>query len=171
MELLINNWKILESENKALYAGKEVILQPLCMSLLIFLSQRAGVVVNRKEIIDSVWKGRVVSEDALNNSIKKIRKALGDDPKKPQLIETINKKGYRLIANVEHQTKSTKKKEHWLMFGFTAVCLIFVCLWSFIDIEILTIEPEMTEFEKQQQYNKIQALTSDGGHIIKLETT
>jgi len=171
MELFINKWRISESENKVYCADKEVLLQPLCMSLLLFLSQRPGKVVDRKQIIDSVWKGRVVSEDALNNSIRKIRKALDDDPKNPQLIETINKKGYRLIAAVENKVTCHQyfKKKRYALLGLAFAGLSCLCLGILLDVEIVTISPDMTESEKQQRYNTIQELTANGGHIIKLK--
>ena len=171
MELFINKWRISESENKAFHADKEVLLQPLCMSLLIFLSKRPGKVVARKHIIDSVWKGRVVSEDALNNSIRKIRKALNDDPKKPQLIETINKKGYRLVADVENKVSNYQSNNslRYRFLGLTLAGITFLILATVLDIEIINISADMTKIEKERQYNKIQELTVDGGHIIKLK--
>ena len=49
----------------------------------------------------TVWDGTHISQDTLNRSVCKLRKALEDDPKKPQIVETIPKVGYRLIAPVK----------------------------------------------------------------------
>jgi len=170
MSLLINQWEIFEQENRIAFAGNEVFLQPLCMSLLLFLSQRAGVIIERKEIIEQVWQGRVVSEDALNNSIRKLRKALGDDPKAPRMIETINKKGYRLIAKVSEPstTKTPHKPKRWLSLAL-AVSLIFALKqWLPLDVEVIQISSDMSEQEKQSRYDRVKTKTLNGGHIVKL---
>lgn len=75
-------------------------IEPRVMQVLVFLAQRPGDVVSREELEASVWKGRVVGYDALANTIIKLRKAFGDDSRQPRIIETISKKGYRLIAEV-----------------------------------------------------------------------
>lgn len=71
------------------------------MDVLVYLVDRAGTVVSRQELEDAVWTGRVVSYDALTGAMQKLRKALEDDPRQPRIIETLSKKGYRLIAPVE----------------------------------------------------------------------
>ena len=76
-------------------------LEPRVMDLLVVLAQRPGVVVAREELEARVWSGMVVGYDALSSAMIKLRKALGDDPHHPRFIETLPKKGYRLIAPVE----------------------------------------------------------------------
>jgi len=76
-------------------------LEPRVMDLLIALAQQPGVVLPREELEAQVWSGMVVGYDALSSAMIKLRKALGDDPHHPQYIETLPKKGYRLIAAVQ----------------------------------------------------------------------
>jgi TolB-like protein/DNA-binding winged helix-turn-helix (wHTH) protein/Flp pilus assembly protein TadD len=76
-------------------------LEPRVMDLLIALAQQPGVVLPREELEAQVWSGMVVGYDALSSAMIKLRKALGDDPHHPQYIETLPKKGYRLIASVQ----------------------------------------------------------------------
>jgi len=77
-----------------------VRLEPKSMEVLVYLMQRAGQVVTRQELEDSVWTGTIVSYEALTVTINKIRGALKDNPRSPEYIETLSKKGYRLIAEV-----------------------------------------------------------------------
>jgi hypothetical protein len=70
------------------------------MDLLVFLAQRAGRVVSRDEIIDAVWAGRFIADTTLNRSVADLRRALGDNQRTPEYIETIPKRGYRLVAAV-----------------------------------------------------------------------
>jgi TolB-like protein/Tfp pilus assembly protein PilF len=64
------------------------------------LAGRAGDAVSREALLAEVWPGVVVGDEALTQSIIKLRRALGDDPRAPTYIETISKRGYRLIARV-----------------------------------------------------------------------
>lgn len=97
----IGEWRI-EPEFNRLYRDHEhVRLEPKVMAVLVYLSHRPGELVSREELESVVWAGSVVSYDALTGAIQKLRKALGDHPKDPHIIETISKKGYRFIAPVE----------------------------------------------------------------------
>jgi non-specific serine/threonine protein kinase len=57
--------------------------------------------VSRDELIEAVWKHPHVSDEALSRCISLLRHALGDDPAQPRFLETIPKRGYRLVAPVE----------------------------------------------------------------------
>jgi WD40 repeat protein len=70
------------------------------MDLLIFLSERAGEVVGKQELLDTVWQTEYVADNTLAKRIAEIRDAFGDDARNPSYIETIPKRGYRLIAEV-----------------------------------------------------------------------
>ena len=76
-------------------------LEPRVMDLLVVLAQQPGEVLPREELESRVWSGMVVGYDALSSAMIKLRKALGDDPHQPRYIETLPKKGYRLIAPVQ----------------------------------------------------------------------
>jgi DNA-binding winged helix-turn-helix (wHTH) protein len=78
-----------------------VHLRAQLMDLLLCLARRPGVVVAKDELRDVVWEGRLVSESSLSRCIAELRAALGDDAQRPHVIETITKRGYRLIAPVE----------------------------------------------------------------------
>jgi tetratricopeptide (TPR) repeat protein len=70
------------------------------MDLLFLLASRPGDVLSREEIGRALWPGVHVGEDALARTVFKLRKALDDDPRRPEFVETIPKRGYRLIAAV-----------------------------------------------------------------------
>ena len=75
-------------------------LEPQMMDLLSFLATTGGRVVSKDEIIDAVWEGRFIAEATLTRSIADLRRALNDDQRSPQYIETIAKRGYRLVATI-----------------------------------------------------------------------
>ena len=75
-------------------------LEPQVFDLLLYLIENRARVVTRTELLDNLWKDRVVSESALNGRLKAARKAVGDDGKKQQIIKTIHRRGYQFIADV-----------------------------------------------------------------------
>jgi DNA-binding winged helix-turn-helix (wHTH) protein len=78
----------------------DIHVEPKTMDLLIHLAHNAGELVGTKDMVSEVWAGCFVTEDVLSNTIWKLRHAFHDDPQKPRYIETIYKKGYRLVAPV-----------------------------------------------------------------------
>src|ERR1700752_3370253 len=70
------------------------------VAVLIELVRDAGQTVTRDQLLDRVWTGRFPTPDVLTQAIKELRRALADDSKPPQYIETIPKVGYRLLAPV-----------------------------------------------------------------------
>src|SRR5436853_7776824 len=85
-------------------AGCKIKLQVLPFQALAMLLERPGEVVTRKEFEERLWPGDtfVDFDHSLNTAIKKLRLALGDDNKKPRFVETLPKRGYRFIGNLEH---------------------------------------------------------------------
>ncbi len=71
------------------------------MQLLVALANRAGETVDRESLIDTVWEGRVVSDEALFRCVADLRKKLGDSSSAPKYVQTLPKRGYRLLATVE----------------------------------------------------------------------
>jgi len=76
------------------------------MQVLVFLANHPDEVISRQELEEDIWRGTIVSYDAITNTVIKLRKAFGDSSKNPSVIETIPKTGYRLIADVEKKIPS-----------------------------------------------------------------
>lgn len=75
-------------------------LEPKVMAVLVELARHRGRVVSKERLIDEVWPGTHVGEAALSRCISELRRALGDDARNPRFIETLPKRGYRLLAAV-----------------------------------------------------------------------
>jgi TolB-like protein/DNA-binding winged helix-turn-helix (wHTH) protein/Tfp pilus assembly protein PilF len=90
-------------------AGLPVKLQPQPLRVLVLLASNAGKLVTREEIQHAIWEGVtfVDFEHGLNFCIKQIRAALGDNAQAPRFIETLPRRGYRFIATVEQNSKTT----------------------------------------------------------------
>ena len=82
--------------------GRRIRLEKKPMDLLIFLVSRREQLVSREDIIAKLWRSDLFidSERNLNNLIRKIRVALGDNPERPRFLETVIGKGYRFVGPV-----------------------------------------------------------------------
>jgi DNA-binding winged helix-turn-helix (wHTH) protein len=77
--------------------GRELPLIPRYFDLLVFLVEHRGTAVHRRDIFDGVWKDVVVSDSALSQAIRTIRRALGDDSREPRFVRTLSRHGYRFV--------------------------------------------------------------------------
>ena len=102
----IGEWLVDPDSGRLRRGDDEVKLEPKVMAVLVCLAQQPGKVLSREELEATVWAGTIVGYDALSNSIIKLRKALGDERSNPHYIETVSKKGYRLVADVRHPSGS-----------------------------------------------------------------
>jgi len=75
----------------------EVSLIPRYFDLLVLLVERRGQAVHRREIFDAVWSDVVVSDGALSQAVRTLRRALGDDTREPIFIRTVSRRGYRFV--------------------------------------------------------------------------
>jgi TolB-like protein/DNA-binding winged helix-turn-helix (wHTH) protein/Flp pilus assembly protein TadD len=99
--LSIGDWELVPDANELVREGGAIRVEPKVMQVLLRLAERPGAVVTREELLDDVWPGVVVGDEALTQTIIKLRRAVGDDPRRPAFVETIAKRGYRLIAPVQ----------------------------------------------------------------------
>ena len=79
-------------------------LEPKVMEVLVYLAQRPGQMVSKDEILETVWKDTFVADGALFRHVSELRRILGDDSKVPRYIQTLPKKGYRLVAPVSSES-------------------------------------------------------------------
>ena len=77
-------------------------VEPKVMEVLALMASQPGETVTKDQFMAEVWTGTVVTDDVLARCISELRKALGDSARRPDYVETIRKRGYALIAPVEH---------------------------------------------------------------------
>lgn len=100
-EFRIGPWLVQPSLNIITRGDTTVHLEPKVMEVLVCLSERAGEVVPRTDLLKAIWPGTFVTDDALKRCVLALRRAFDDDANKPKVIETIPKRGYRMIAAVQ----------------------------------------------------------------------
>lgn len=83
--------------NVLLRHGEIVKLEPKVMALLGYLAANHGRIVGKDELLAKVWNGAHVVDEAVQRAVSMLRTALGDDARRPHVIETVPTRGYRLM--------------------------------------------------------------------------
>lgn len=151
---VIDGWQVSPDEGLLVRGDDIVHLEPKVMEVLCYFVARPGRVVTREELERDVWHGAIVGYDAVSKTIIKLRKAIGDDAKRPRCIATIPKKGYQLVAPVTFPEASEQTvlaaransalKLPWLRLGWVValMCLVGVAafaLWPTHDADTNTV--------------------------------
>lgn len=98
MVIRVGAWQFHVTSGELRNHTEQVRLEPKMTELLLLLTERPGELVSRDDIMNRLWPQTIVGDDTLARTVSKLRKALADDSKQPQYIETLSKRGYRLIA-------------------------------------------------------------------------
>ncbi len=93
----LGGWTVDPPGGRLIGDGEQQSLEPRVMKTLVCLAEYANKTVNRDQLIEFVWSGQIVSDDAVQRCISLLRRALGDDAKNPTYILTVPKKGYRML--------------------------------------------------------------------------
>ena len=141
--------------------GQSKRLDHTPLALLLCLLKYHSKDVTKEVMLSEVWPNKVVSEDVLSVAVSQIRKALGDNARKPEYIKTIPGIGYRLIGNVEYieianssQDKQSKdRKLKFLSFMSAILLCIFIYILSFIFPDTNTSK-EITSLSAKAHYQK-----------------
>ena len=88
----------IEPRGGLMSGAREVHLTPKALALLSFLAERPGEVITKAELFSAVWPETSVGDAALVTCIQELRKALGDDARRPRYLETVHRRGYRFIG-------------------------------------------------------------------------
>ena len=113
-------------------------LEPKVMDVLVQLSSRAGKLVRRDERLRAVWGERAVSDEPLTRAIGELRRALGDSRESPTYIETIPKRGYRLLVPVKHAVTDERRLQRHHRVALAAavgVAVVAGLWWTGVDRE------------------------------------
>ena len=100
----VGPWLVQPSLNTVSRNGTPMRLTLKAMEVLVCLAEHAGESVPKEELLQIVWRETFVTDDVLVGSISELRRVFEDDAREPRFIQTIPKRGYRLIAAVEPAT-------------------------------------------------------------------
>ncbi len=94
----LGEWFVHPDDGTVTRAGEEHQLDPKVTEVLLYLTDHPGEVLPRERLIQAVWWDAAVTDDVLTHAISELRKAIEDDPKHPRYIETLPRRGYRLMV-------------------------------------------------------------------------
>ena len=80
--------------------GTSVPIEPQVFDLLRMLIENRDRVISKDEIIDAVWGGRIISDSTLNSRVNALRRAVGDDGRRQDVIRTLPRRGFRFVQSV-----------------------------------------------------------------------
>lgn len=89
------------AQRRLMRDGTVVELNARYFDALVLLLRESGKLVTKDRFLDEVWRGVPITDEALTQCIKTLRRQLGDDATNPRFIETIPKHGYRFVASVD----------------------------------------------------------------------
>lgn len=98
-------WLVEPLLNRISTNGEVVHLEPKVMQALLHLSEHAGSVVQKSDLLKAVWPDAFVTDDVMTRCIFELRKALRDNSRDPRYVYTVHKRGYRLIAPIRWATE------------------------------------------------------------------
>src|SRR5581483_6388212 len=110
-DLRVGDWLVAPSLNSMSSEGRTVRLEPKVMGVLLCLAQHPGETLYKEQLFQAVWTKTVVTEEVLKRCIAELRRAFNDDARDPRIIETISKRGYRLLAPVSAPVAATVPAE------------------------------------------------------------
>ena len=96
----IGEWLVEPELNRIERNDETLHLEPKIMEVLVHLARHGPRVVTRQQLIDGVWDGGYVTDNTLTHAIAELRRALGDSASNPRYIETIHRRGYRVLMRM-----------------------------------------------------------------------
>ncbi|GEK07967.1 winged helix-turn-helix domain-containing protein [Pseudoalteromonas peptidolytica] len=133
-DLLLGNWLVMPKLNQIIEYpnGQEYTVTPKMMQLLLVLIEADAQPLSIDEIIELVWKPKVVSDSSVYQAVAQLRKILNSDPQHKEYIERISGHGYRIAPNVlvtQNSINTSVKSSRWIWFasvGFTLALLLAI---------------------------------------------
>ncbi len=105
---------ILDSTEKSLFRGENIIqITPKVFETLHFFVENAGRLIEKDELMRELWRDHFVEESNITFNVKMLRKALGDDAVHPRFIQTVQRRGYRFIAEVRSVCAKKSPENGW----------------------------------------------------------
>jgi DNA-binding winged helix-turn-helix (wHTH) protein/TolB-like protein len=134
----IGDFRIDPRRNVVQSAAGETPLEPKIMDVLCLLAAHPGEVMAREGIIDAVWGHAYGADESLTRAISQLRKVFGDTPAPARFIETISKRGYRLIApvSVEPEPSAPVARRRWKR-SWIAVAVAALALTLLVGVYLL----------------------------------
>jgi DNA-binding winged helix-turn-helix (wHTH) protein/Tol biopolymer transport system component len=179
----------LDSEQARLSCqGKELAIEPKLFELLLLFVAQPNAIISRQDILKTLWTGSLVTDNAVNKLVANLRKVLADDPKSPRYIQTVPKRGYRLICEVTSlESLNSAEKDQLLADeaallkenlpnksnykSITALLLLlcFLSLWQIFNDKHGNANPYTMELTRAHGAEESARMHPDNNHLYYLK--
>jgi TolB-like protein/DNA-binding winged helix-turn-helix (wHTH) protein/Flp pilus assembly protein TadD len=143
----VGPWLVEPELNSISRDGQRSHLEPKAMEVLLRLASRAGETVSKEQLIQAVWADTFVGDDVLSRAIYELRKAFQDNTHEPHYIQTIPKRGYRLIAPVDGmepaappagaiQPEPGNRRRRWIALSLVGAILLASAIVLLIALNV-----------------------------------
>lgn len=127
----LERWNVFPDRNSISDGSRERRVSAREMDLLVCLAAEAGAVVSKERLLDQVWQHRAVEDHVLPKTMSDLRRALGDNARKPSFIQTVPKRGYRLVQEptpfpMGRSASAPRVTSRWAMFSIAACVAVMV---------------------------------------------
>lgn len=144
-----------------LRGGETVAVEPRALELIHYLAVHRDRAVNKDELAEALWPGRVISDTVISQTVRKARAAVGDDGERQAVIQTLRGFGYRFVAEITgpavNQPNRPVPGRTGTLIGSLLVIALAVALILFIDqpahgpsTVVVAIDPSLN-FEEGQE--------------------
>lgn len=106
-EFRLGDWLVRPSLNQLSRENTVAHVRPKVMDVLVHLARHGSEVVSKEELVEAVWAKKFLADTALSRAVFELREVLGDVAQEPRYIETIPKRGYRLVAPVVRASQAS----------------------------------------------------------------
>jgi len=178
----VDGWLVQPSLNQISRNGTSVRMEPKVMQVLVCLARQVGEPVSKESLLQEVWPDTFVTDDVLKRSISELRRALQDDARDPRIIQTISKRGYRLVVPrdplhldkelpAQPSTPPKRRARTWYFVTagtVTVLVLAVVAIWISVrsPLQIQTLSVTQLTNDGQVKYDP---LGTDGTRIYSSE--
>ena len=107
MSFRFSDFEIDTARHELRRAGAIVHIEPQVFDLLVHLIRNRDRIVSKDELIDVIWRGRIVSEATLSSRISTARRVLGDSGNDQSFIRTLYKRGFRFVGEVHDDSSAS----------------------------------------------------------------
>lgn len=137
-QFTVGDWLVEPELDRITRESGSAYLRSQVMEVLVYLARNQGLVVSLDDLLDDLWAGKVVTDGAVYNCIAELRNALCAGGDSDSFIETIPKKGYRLVAPVsgldpEHGIPDKEpRSKRYLAAVFALVVVASIVAWPVV---------------------------------------
>ncbi|VAW38209.1 Adenylate cyclase [hydrothermal vent metagenome] len=144
------NFTINTDNFQLLKNDESLSIEPQVFNIILYLVENQDRVISRNELLEAIWKDKIVSDSSISNYIKSARKVLDDDGQKQAVIKTIHGRGYQFIAEYDSRDKTDSSQKTYSKSKFESTLkrlflLGVVLVSSYVIWDLFQNKMEQTE--------------------------